>query len=271
MQNLTDVSTHYEFGENWRNYAGLINDQRIAAAGAGLAKLLPQEDLAGRTFLDIGCGSGLHALAAARSGASQILALDIDPNSAATARAVLTRFAPPGLSWRVEERSVFDLSGLPQFDVVYSWGVLHHTGAMNRAITEAASRVKSGGLFALALYRKTPLCGFWRFEKRIYTQGSPATRRVLEAFYNGARAMSFWLRGRSFAAYKAEYAGLRGMEYMTDVRDWLGGYPYESISKGEMLALADTLGFDFVRGDVRDRPGTGLLGSGCDEYVFRKR
>jgi SAM-dependent methyltransferase len=271
MQNLTDVSTHYEFGENWRKYAGLINDQRISAAERGLAKLLTREELAGRTFLDIGCGSGLHSLAAARAGVAAITAIDLDPNSVATTKAVLTRFAPTEVEWQAMERSVFDLDSLPLHDVVYSWGVLHHTGAMERAISAAAARVRPGGLFAIALYRKTPLCGFWRIEKKLYTQGGPAMRGVLETLYNGARGMSFWLRGRSFKAYKADYAALRGMEYMTDVRDWLGGYPYESISKPDMLAIADALGFDFLRGDIREKPGSGLLGSGCDEYVFRKR
>jgi SAM-dependent methyltransferase len=271
MNNLTDLSTHYEFGENWRNYAELIDGQRISAAEAGLSKLLPREEVAGRTFLDIGCGSGLHALAAARFGAGEIVAVDIDPNSVATAQAVLQRHAPASAIWSAKEASAFDLGHLPTFDIVYSWGVLHHTGDMMQAIGAAANRVNQGGILVLALYRKTPLCGFWQFEKKLYVDGSPTMRRILESTYNTARALSFWIRGKSFAAYKDQYAALRGMEYMTDVRDWLGGYPYESISKAEMLALANRLGFEFLRGDIREKPGSGLLGSGCDEYVFRKR
>jgi SAM-dependent methyltransferase len=271
MPDLTDVSTHYEFGENWSKYAELIDASRIALAEADFTRILHRDEVAGRSFLDIGCGSGLHSVAASRCGAGSVSAIDIDPVSVSTAQAVLARHAQPGVTWSAQQQSVFDIDPSRTYDIVYSWGVLHHTGNMNGAIASAARLVGENGMLVLALYRKTPLCGFWRWEKRLYSEGSEGLRRVLETTYNGARALSFWLRGRSFAAYKRDYAQLRGMEYMTDVRDWLGGYPYESISKAEMLAMASTLGFEFVRGEVRENPGTGLLGSGCDEYVFRKR
>ncbi|MFX8620485.1 50S ribosomal protein L11 methyltransferase, partial [Acinetobacter baumannii] len=51
---------------------------------------MPADDFKGRSFLDIGCGSGLHALAAMRLGVARVVGVDIDPNSAATARHVLS-------------------------------------------------------------------------------------------------------------------------------------------------------------------------------------
>ena len=68
---LKDLSTHFAFGRNWASYSTIIDDARVAQAEDGLAQLLGREGLAGKTFLDIGCGSGLHAVAAARLGAAR--------------------------------------------------------------------------------------------------------------------------------------------------------------------------------------------------------
>ncbi|MCA3275110.1 MAG: class I SAM-dependent methyltransferase [Methylobacterium sp.] len=129
-------------------------------------------------MLDIGCGSGLHSLAALRLGAARVHAIDLDRLSVETTRDLLGRYAA-GEAWTVEELSVFDMAGLPQYDIVYSWGVLHHTGAMRRAIGEAAARVAPGGLLCLALYRRTPFCGLWRIEKRLYCASPAPVQRLL--------------------------------------------------------------------------------------------
>ena len=132
---LTDVSTHFEFGANWKDYSEKIDEVSIRQAESGVLKLIAKTDIAGRTFLDIGSGSGLHSLAALRLGAKSVTAVDIDPNSVETTRKVLA------LNWpekNVEARLVSILdpeaSNLGTFDIVYSWGVLHHTGAMWDAI-----------------------------------------------------------------------------------------------------------------------------------------
>jgi len=154
--NLKDREGHFEFGANWREYAKTIDKNRIDLATAGLKKLFP-EGIAGKSFLDIGCGSGLHALAALSLGASSVLAIDIDENSVGTTREVLKKYAPDK-KWDAKITSVFDTSpdALGTFDVVYSWGVLHHTGNMWHAIEKAAALVGTGGQFSLAIYAKTP-------------------------------------------------------------------------------------------------------------------
>src|SRR5215468_8159747 len=120
---LLDRDTHFEFGENWRDYAELIDQRRVDDATEGLRKLFP-DGISGKTFLDLGCGSGLHSLAALLLGARAVTAIDIDETSVATTRATLTKFAPDR-NWKTEVRSVFDLSlDDGQFDIVYSWGVL---------------------------------------------------------------------------------------------------------------------------------------------------
>lgn len=165
------VEGHFAFGENWKSFVNVVDANRIARAEAGMRRLFPDGDLRGARFLDVGCGSGLSSLAAARSGAAQVHGVDIDPASVEAARSLLGRHLPPG-AWSARIASVFDLDpardGL--FDVVYSWGVLHHTGAMWRAVESAAALVRPGGLLAVALYRKTALCEFWRREKALYAR-----------------------------------------------------------------------------------------------------
>ena len=268
MSNLSDVSTRYEFGRNWAEFAAKLPEKAVDEAIAGMARLIPPEEMAGRQVLDIGCGSGLHALAALRLGAASVHGIDLDPDSVATARLLLTRYAPCE-AWTLEQRSVFDSPGLDRFDIVYSWGVLHHTGEMARAIRMAVDRVRPGGLLCLALYRRTPMCSLWRAEKWVYTSGPRWLRRGLELGYVAGFKAWFAVTGRSHRDYVAHYVQHRGMEWMTDVRDWLGGYPYESISEADVLAITERLCLTPVRRFCR-KPGFGLFGTGCDEYVFRR-
>lgn len=262
------ASRRYEFGKNWSDFASRLPERAVEEAVAGMARLLPREELSGRTVLDIGCGSGLHSLAALRLGAARVHAIDLDRFSVETTQKLLGHHAP-GEAWSVEQRSVFDMGSLPVHDIVYSWGVLHHTGAMRRAIFDAAAKVAPGGLLCLALYRRTMFCSAWRVEKRLYCASPAPVRRVLEAAYTLATRASLARRGKDFRQHVSSYVSSRGMDWFTDVRDWLGGYPYESISETEMLALGAELGFDPVRRFCQP-PGRGLLGSGCDEYVFRR-
>lgn len=269
---LLDVSTHFEFGRNWQSFSAKIDERAIANAEDGVLKLLPREAIAGHTFLDIGCGSGLHSLAALRLRAARVLALDIDANSVDTTRAVLSKHAPHP-NWDAKTVSVFDASPvtLGHFDVVYSWGVLHHTGDMRRAIAQASALVAPGGLFAFALYQKTKLDWFWKVEKRLYANAPRFVQSAIRFCYTQAFRLAYTLTGRSFRSYVASYQSYRGMDFAHDIHDWLGGFPYEAAAAAEVEQQLSQLGFEHVRSFVRyETPRTGWLGSGCDEYVYRK-
>lgn len=269
MHPTSSRSERFEFGRNWESFSHLLDDDRIVNAEARLTSFLGVADLRGRRFLDIGCGSGLHALAALRLGAAQVVALDLDPHSVSTAQAVLSKFWS-GHNWTLKRMSVFELpdADVGEFDVVYSWGVLHHTGDMHRAITTAARRTAPGGLFAVALYGKTRYCGIWTRIKRWYVNATPEQRERAERLY--ARLFGFYLllRGKRLSTHIANYTRKRGMDFYHDVRDWIGGYPYESITSRELTDLLAPLGFEPVRQNVRKR--SGLFGSGNDEYLFRR-
>jgi len=258
----------FEFGRNWQEYSALVDEARVAEAKRRLASMLGTNDLAGRSFLDVGCGSGLHSLAALGMGAGRVVAIDLDPRSVATTAALLERFAP-GHGAVVKEMSAFDLEGQPfgRFDIVYSWGVLHHTGDMARALKAAAGCTKPGGLFAVALYGKTRFCGIWKRIKRWYINASPDEQVWAERTYVRLFGAYLLLRGKRLATHIRNYDRKRGMDFHHDVRDWIGGYPYESIAPDELAALLEPLGFEIVWKKTKTR--SGLFGSGNDEYLLR--
>jgi len=270
---LTDVSTHFAFGENWASYAEKIGPAQIDEAVLGVLRLLEPVDVNGKRWLDIGSGSGLHSVAAARLGASEIVAIDIDPDSVRTSQSVLSRFAA-GTPWRTERASVLDLSPetLGRFDVIYSWGVLHHTGRMHEALARAAALCADGGAFAFALYRRTWCDWFWRLEKPWYSRASRGGQAAARATYRNAMRLALALRGRSFDDYVRSYRGNRGMDFDHDAHDWLGGWPYESISEAEVSAFMNNLGFTRRKHRVHGArllgKDPGVFGSGCDEYVY---
>lgn len=262
---LTDRSSHFDFGKNWADYSRLIGEERLELAVENVTRLLP--DLAGKSFLDIGSGSGLFSAAALRLGAARVHAIDIDEHSVETTRRVLTMLAPEA-DWRAEQRSVFDLSPdeIGRFDSVYSWGVLHHTGDMWRALDRAAAMVAPGGRFAFALYQKTPLCGAWRLEKRAYMRAPPAVQRFLCAAYKLLYQAGRLASGRGLATADKS----RGMNIDHDIHDWLGGYPYESTSCAEVRKHLSARGFE-PEGEYPTKIHlAGLFGSGCNEYVYRR-
>jgi SAM-dependent methyltransferase len=267
-----DRESHFDFGKNWASYLRLVTEAHVQEAVRSLLRLAGC-DLHGKRVLDIGCGSGLHALAALRLGACEVVALDIDGDSVATTHRLLQAQAA-GQHWSVRKASVFDLETdlAGAFDVVYSWGVLHHTGDMYRALRTAAALVAPRGQFIFALYRHTWLCWLWRIEKKWYAGAGPAAQACARSAYvRLLRVALSMAKGRSgFANYLAAYGQRRGMDFYHDVHDWLGGWPYESISPAQTERFMSNLGFHRVRAFTRRGVKLGLFGSGCDEYVYAR-
>lgn len=266
-KNLLQAETHFEFGRNWSDFSRLIDESAIQEAERGILALIPRSEIEGASWLDIGSGSGIHSLAAHRLGAGDITALDIDRDSVETTRRVL---AANGAKARTERMSVFEMGALGQFDIVYSWGVLHHTGDMWRAVRCAAEKVKPGGILAIALYQQTPLCGAWTREKEFYTAAPEPIRKVIRASYIGAFFLNSLARFKNPVSIVRNYKSARGMSFYHDVHDWLGGFPYESSTPDETRRFVCELGFDALQ--TREVvPGRGVFGTGCAEYVFRRK
>jgi 2-polyprenyl-3-methyl-5-hydroxy-6-metoxy-1,4-benzoquinol methylase len=265
-----DRGERYEFGKNWSNFLRVLDENRIERAVASLRTLLGVPDLKGASFLDIGSGSGLFSLAAHRLGA-RVRSFDYDPSSVACTQELKRRYAEAGADWTVERGSVLDkqfLASLGQFDVVYSWGVLHHTGAMWEAIDNARTLVAPGGTFAIAIYNDQGVWSKrWTKLKRFYCSG-PFGKAVMCSTYIPAVvgrqlvADLFWLRN-PFKWY-TEYSASRGMSVFYDWFDWLGGYPFEVAKPEELFKFARDRGFQMTN-------FTTCGGSvGCNEFVFRR-
>jgi 2-polyprenyl-6-hydroxyphenyl methylase/3-demethylubiquinone-9 3-methyltransferase len=266
-----ELATHFRFGKNWQSFLHTVSNQSIREAERGLQRLFPNGELNGRRFFDIGCGSGLSMLAASRLGAASVRGIDIDPECVAAARSLLSKYLPEG-KWIISESSVFDL--LPEhdgtYDIVYSWGVLHHTGDVWAALTKAAAMVGQNGLMATALYRKTPCCSLWTSEKKMYARLPRAFQWIIRSLYKAAYVSGLVMTGRNPATYINNYKSSRGMDWSHDIHDWLGGYPYESVEPSKVISHLEALGFSAKL--IFEHPAVlhGLFGTHCDEFVFKK-
>ena len=261
----------FKFGENWSRFLKVLNDERIFEAEKSLKQMLGVEDLEGKSFLDIGSGSGLFSLAARRLGA-RVHSFDYDPQSVASTRELKHRYFPEDSDWTVEEGSVLDryyLESLGKFDIVYSWGVLMMTGDMWRALDYAGLPVADGGRLFIAIYNdQGAISKLWLRIKRLYLSGTPgrifAWATFVPYFVFGALATDLVRRRNPVARY-TEYKRSRGMSMVHDWRDWLGGYPFE-VAKPEEV-------FEFYRdrGFVLDKLITVGRKQGNNEFVFTKR
>lgn len=259
------TTNRYDFGRNWTDFSTTLTPESIEFAEQALIRLVG--DPKGKTFFDIGSGSGLHSLAALRLGAEIVVAIDYDPDSVDTTKRVLTANSNRQ-AWNVYRDDILDLANPPaeKFDIVYSWGVLHHTGSMWAAIENASRFVNPDGILAIALYRKTPLCWYWQHEKRLYARHA-LIRPLIRRPFAAALLLAHLLKGRNPLKVLANYRTQRGMSFLHDVDDWLGGYPYASVVPDELVEFLSERGFSLVR-CFNTGKRIGLFGTGCGEWVF---
>jgi len=261
----------FEFGKNWTRFLAALDDGRIARAEDSLRGMLETTDLKGKSFLDIGSGSGLFSLAARRLGA-RVYSFDYDPDSVACARELRREYFLGDQEWTIEEGSALDqnyIKSLGHFDVVYSWGVLHHTGEMWRALENAQLPVKAGGKLFIAIYNDMGSKSTrWNWIKKTYNGlprffKTPFALAVMtpEEVKAILRALVLLKPGEYLRSW-TQYDRNRGMSRWRDIIDWVGGYPYE-VAKPEEI-------FDFYRahGFTLTKMKCGGVGLGCNEFVF---
>lgn len=256
----------FEFGRNWQSFLSSLTDERIKIAETSIKEMLKVEDLTGKTVLDIGSGSGLFSLAARNLGA-KIHSFDYDPESVACTRELRSRYFPDDPNWIVEKGSVLDadfLKSCGNFDLIYSWGVLHHTGNMWLAIENAASLAKKNSTLFIAIYNNQDgRSKVWGKIKKLYCSGiigKTVTSAIFIPYFFSKTLISSILRNKNeFAAYKKN----RGMSITHDWFDWLGGYPFEVATVEEIFQFLHPKGFELK--NIRNTNH-----SGTNQFVFVK-
>lgn len=264
---MTEAELRFGFGKNWLGYnARKLNRLSVHRSLERLKSFLRMDNFRGKTFLDIGSGSGLQSYCAYLLRAEQIISFDYDINSVIATRQLWNAAGRPD-NWKVYKASVLDaafMRSLPDADIVYSWGVLHHTGDMWAALRNAAIPMYPDGVMYIALYATEayvdPPPEYWLAVKRRYNKAWWPRRKWMEWQYAWNRVLwPAWQRGENPEDVIRNYA-TRGMDFWTDVRDWLGGYPMEFASLPETR--------DFGRRELGLSLMNITFGEGCTEYLL---
>lgn len=266
-------NARFGFGKNWQQFLQVLDDERIREAEKSLTDMLRVRNFTGKSFLDVGSGSGLFSLAAMRLGASRVYSLDYDPQSVACAHQLKARFFPGATHWTIEQGDALNngyLAALGTYDVVYSWGVLHHTGNLWQALENVLPLVKDDGKLFIAIYNDAgSKSRRWQMLKKMYNSGT-FYRVALPAVFvplnilRGLLADLFGMRNpvTRYRVYKKD----RGMSMMRDWIDWIGGWPYEFATASQVEDFCKSRGFDMLT--CVNRSGWVL---GNNEFVFARR
>jgi SAM-dependent methyltransferase len=257
----------FSFGKNWASYVdSALDETRIQTATQALKDFLRMDSLHGQTFLDIGSGSGLPSLAAYRLGAERIISFDYDIDAVRTTETLRSRVGAPD-NWQVFQGSILDptLAAKYRASIVYSWGVLHHTGQMWQAIRNAAQIVQPGGLLCIAIYQTEKTTPRWQKIKYNYVHASPLVQHLMVYGYEAYTLVIHALHGRMpwqvIDSFKA-----RGMNWHHDMIDWVGGYPFETATAEELCALCENeIGMTLIN-HIRPTAQGGL-----NQMIFRAK
>jgi len=259
----------YEFGKNWKSFnRASFSEKRLSISKRSILDFLQLGSLEGKTFLDIGSGSGLQSFAAYRAGAEKIYSFDYDKYSVEATRSLWIKSGEPK-KWAVGQGSVLDknfMLSLGKFDIVYSWGVLHHTGNVWKALENSMLPLKKDGVLYIALYAEEayqdPPPEYWLKVKQNYNNSGYFNKKIIEIKYVFNSLMKSRITNIveliKMALY---YKKNRGMSLWSDIKDWLGGWPMEFTSAQEVLSK--------TQGELNLCLIYLKMGSGCTEYLFK--
>ena len=263
-------SKRFQFGKNWKAFLKNLNNDKIDNSKVSLSNFLGLKSLEGKTFIDIGSGSGLSSLSAMNLGAN-VFSFDYDQHSVECTRSLKDMFFPNDNKWKIESGSAIDenyMNNLGIYDIVYSWGVLHHTGNLNKELELSSNLVKNNGLLLLAIYNDQGLSSkIWGAVKKAYVK-SPY---IFKIFIIGLSYIRLWgpttikdfIKLKPFYTWRNLYK-TRGMSPHYDVIDWVGGYPFEVRTPEEIIHFYLDKGYELKR--LKTCKG----GKGCNEFLFKK-
>ena len=262
----------FDFGENWKNYSyNAISKQKIKEAKKDFKKLFNKIDLKGKTFIDIGFGQGLSLLIAQQLEAKPV-GCEINRRCLRALLINQKKFfkkaekIPVVIGSILDQKTIQKLKKInlkkkdSKFQIVHSWGVLHHSGKMWKAINNAVSLVTENGYLAISIYNKHWSSPFWHKVKYFYNISPRLIRRLLIFIF-------YWIIfiGKFIITGEDPFKLKRGMDYYFNIIDWVGGYPYEYASIKEVKKYIELKGFRTIKVIPAQMP------TGCNEFVFIKK
>ncbi|MCK9223918.1 MAG: class I SAM-dependent methyltransferase [Candidatus Muirbacterium halophilum] len=265
-------NNRFLFGKNWKNFLKKVNSKKIKVAEESIKDYIYFENIKGKSFLDIGCGSGLFSLAAKNLGA-KVFSFDYDKECVNCAKILKNKFYKNNSKWKITQGDILNnkfINSIEKFDIVYSWGVLHHTGNLWQALENTSKLVKNEGIIFISLYNNQGFYSkIWSKIKKTYNNSNFLVKLSLITFFY----IFFHLRSFIIMLFKTIFFKTkvennkdisRGMDWITDLIDWIGGYPFEVSTPDEIFEFFHNKGF------ILKKLKTCRNGHGCNEFVFKK-
>lgn len=254
---------NFDFGNNWKKYSEkYLTETELNSAKESLKRILGEDGLKGKSFLDIGCGTGLFAICACLLGSNKVIGIDINRKCIETSEDNSKRFIKNEQCIEYFQISILDddkLESIGKYDMVYAWGSLHHTGNMWKAIDNSSKLVANGGLLWLAIYNRHITSPVWKIIKKYFNKTNKYNKVIIANIY-----LFLLLMARIVPNIRNNFKKRRGMSLYYDAIDWLGGYPYEYASPNEIIKYFENINFEMINFS----PTLGF--TGCNEYLFQK-
>lgn len=215
-------------------------------------------------------------------GAKEVISFDIDPNSVKAANYLIEKFGyliKNDQKLNIFEGSIMDDKLVESLrekgDIVYSWGVLHHTGNMWKAIENVTNIIKPNGYLIIAIYNHAPSSEFWLKVKKFYNR-YPLLQPIMIMLYGSYCVLGFILKRKTLRLRRE-----RGMHVFYDAIDWLGGLPYEFACFDEIKDFVESKGLELIKSPTKLPCGKNVkvsafaklraANTGCNEFVFKKK
>lgn len=270
-------SERFDFGKNWKKYLNeTLSSERTSFAKQSLQSDFFVDDFSDGRFVDIGCGSGLFSYCALKLGAEEVISFDYDPDSVEATYQLYEKAGKPD-HWMIEQGDILNVNFIDELNdakYVYAWGVLHHTGSLYEAIDNTLSLVAPEGVVYLAIYNKITERDLtngqltskdWYRIKRLYYYSPWPVRLLLEQAYIQMWKLFTYKRGSSPEREEKNNKRERGMSINEDIRDWLGGLPYEYATVEEIVEYVEKNHPQFATGYTKENERTGN-----NHYRFRR-